>query len=93
MLLTERELYEQELRAIFNELAAGAEALSYQRLIKWDRLESSMRRGEVAETLIKNLFRQAHRNMNHGRATFSAFLTFVDELDAHLVEVSTVLGW
>lgn len=91
--LTERELYEQELRAIFNELAAGAEALSYQRLIKWDRLESSMRRGEVAETLIKNLFRQAHRNMNHGRATFSAFLTFVDELDAHLVEVSTVLGW
>ena len=71
---------------IFDALAQGADALSYQRLMAWPKLVASIARGEIGEAHVKNFFRQAHRNMNHGRASFDAFKVFIGLLNAQLDE-------
>ena len=52
----------------------------------WPKLVASVARGEIGEAHVKNFFRQAHRNMNHGRANFDAFKVFIGLLNAQLDE-------
>ena len=43
-------------------------------------------RGEIGEAHVKNFFRQAHRNQNHGRANFEAFKVFLGLFNGQLEE-------